>query len=266
MNNFTAGNYPDWATPVAELDKLSMTLDSKAMTYKFALPDGTVKSGAYTLDDKGVYTFEDGVPSYHIGGGDIMFFANSDNQLRILSLETIAGNVTGMWLGVRNGDKEEYVAYHFIPNAAGGSSTPEPEAVAVDNGKLVFGHLETDKNNFRIELYNEYGSTKDNSPVDLSALTFDYSMELTFSISGLSGDALTKEYNAGLMYTASGWWPSYSGVADVKIKGDGTYTVAYKPEAAVNGAIVFVIDIFDIVSDIADLDAVKVTIDSLKVL
>lgn len=91
-------------------------------------------------------------------------------------------------------------------------------------------------------------------------------MELTFSISGLSGDALTKEYNAGLMYTASGWWPSYSGVADVKIKGDGTYTVTYKPEAAVNGAIVFVIDIFDIVSDIADLDAVKVTIDSLKVL
>lgn len=160
MNNFTAGNYPDWATPVADLDKLSLTMDSKAMTYEFSMPDGTTVSGTYTLDEKGIYSFESGVPSYHIGGGDIMFFANSDNQLRILRLETMAGNVTSMWLGVRNGDKEEYVAYHFIPNAAGGSSTPEPKAVVVDNSKLVFGHLEGEKNNFRIEIYNDFGSTK----------------------------------------------------------------------------------------------------------
>ena len=140
------------------------------------MPDGTTVSGTYTLDEKGIYSFESGVPSYHIGGGDIMFFANSDNQLRILRLETMAGNVTSMWLGVRNGDKEEYVAYHFIPNAAGGSSTPEPKAVVVDNSKLVFGHLEGEKNNFRIEIYNDFGSTKNDSPVDLSALTFDYSM------------------------------------------------------------------------------------------
>lgn len=266
MNNFTAGNYPDWATPVADLDKLSLTMDSKAMTYEFSMPDGTTVSGTYTLDEKGIYSFESGVPSYHIGGGDIMFFANSDNQLRILRLETMAGNVTSMWLGVRNGDKEEYVAYHFIPNAAGGSSTPEPKAVVVDNSKLVFGHLEGEKNNFRIEIYNDFGSTKNDSPVDLSALTFDYSMKLTFSISGLSGDALTKEYNAGLMYTAPGWWPSYSGESDVKIKGDGTYTITYKPEAAINGAIVFVIDIFDIFSDITEPDAVKVTIDNLEIL
>lgn len=126
MNNFTAGNYPDWATPVADLDKLSLTMDSKAMTYEFSMPDGTTVSGTYTLDEKGIYSFESGVPSYHIGGGDIMFFANSDNQLRILRLETMAGNVTSMWLGVRNGDKEEYVAYHLFPMQQEALLLPNP--------------------------------------------------------------------------------------------------------------------------------------------
>ena len=52
----------------------------------------------------------------------------------------------------------------------------------------------------------------------------------------------------------------------MKVKGNGTYTIKMKPEAAYNGVIVFVIDIFDMFSDIADLDAVNVTIDSLKIL
>lgn len=266
MNNFTAGNYPDWATPVADLDQLAMTLDSKDMTYEFAMPDGTTVSGTYELDDKGIYTFSAGVPSYHIGGGDIMFFANSDNRLRILSLETISGNVVGMWLGVRNGDKEEYVAFHLIPNAGGGSSTPEATEIPVDNSKLAFGHLESESNNFRIEIYNEYGSTNGNSPVDISALVFDYSMELTFTISGLNGAAATGQYNAGLMYTAPGWWPSYSGTEDAKINGNGTYTITYRPGEAINGALVFVIDLFDIISDMDDPSAVTATIDSIKIL
>ena len=266
MNNFTAGNYPDWATPVSGLDQLSMTLDSKTMTYEFAMPDGTTASGTYTLDEKGIYTFSGNVPSYHIGGGDIMFGADGNNQLRILSIESAAGNVMGMWVGARSAEKDEYQAYHFIPNAGGGISQPEATSIAVDNSKLVWGHLETDKNNFRIELYNMYGETASASPIDPASIVFDYSMELTFTISGLTGDAATKEYNAGLMCTADGWWPAYSGTSDVKVKGDGTYTIKMKPEAAYNGVIVFVIDIFDMFSDIADLDAVNVTIDSLKIL
>lgn len=266
MNNFTAGNYPDWATPVSGLDQLSMTLDSKTMTYEFAMPDGTTASGTYTLDEKGIYTFSGKVPSYHIGGGDIMFGADGNNQLRILSIESAAGNVMGMWVGARSAEKDEYQAYHFIPNAGGGTSQPEATSIAVDNSKLVWGHLETDKNNFRIELYNMYGETASASPIDPASIVFDYSMELTFTISGLTGDAATKEYNAGLMCTADGWWPAYSGTSDVKVKGDGTYTIKMKPEAAYNGVIVFVIDIFDMFSDIADLDAVNVTIDSLKIL
>lgn len=266
MNNFTAGNYPDWATPVSGLDKLAMTLDSKAMTYEFSMPDGTTASGTYALDDKGTYTFSGSVPSYHIGGGSIMFAADNNNQLRILSIESAAGQVLGMWLGARSSEKDEYQAFHFVPNAGGGSSQPEAAAIAVDNSKLVWGHLEGDKNNFRVELYNMYGATASASPIDAASIAFDYSMELTFTISGLTGDAATKEYDAGLMCIANGWWPSYSGTSDVKVKGDGTYTIKMKPEAAYNGVIVFVIDIFEMFSDIADPDAVKVVIDSLKIL
>ena len=49
MNNFTAGNYPDWATVVDGLENLSMTLNSADMTYTFEMPDGTTTSGTYTL-------------------------------------------------------------------------------------------------------------------------------------------------------------------------------------------------------------------------
>ena len=88
MNNFTAGNYPDWATVVDGLENLSMTLNSADMTYTFEMPDGTTTSGTYTLDEDGIYTFSAGVPTYHIGGGDIMFSATAENQLRILSIDT----------------------------------------------------------------------------------------------------------------------------------------------------------------------------------
>ena len=111
-----------------------------------------------------------------------------------------------------------------------------------------------------------YGSTASDSPFDPNSIVFDYSMELTFTIRGLTGDAATKEYNAGLMCTGSDWRPQYSGTNDVKIKGNGTYTINMKAAGQYNGVIVFVIDIFDMFSDIADPEAVNVTIDSLKIL
>lgn len=266
MNNFTAGNYPDWATPVSDLDKLSITLDSKEMTYEVATPDGTTANGTYILDEKGIYTFSGTIPTYHIGGGDIMFNTDANNQLRILSIESASGNIMGMWLGARSSEKNEYIAYHFIPNAGSGNTTPEMTTINVDNSKLDWGKLENDKNNFRIELYNMYGNTASDSPFDPNSIVFDYSMELTFTISGLTGDAATKEYDASLICTANGWWPNYQGTSDVKIKGNGTYTIKLKPEAKYNGVIVFVIDILEMFSDIADPEAVNVTIDSLKIL
>ena len=267
MNNFTAGNYPDWATVVDGLENLSMTLNSADMTYTFEMPDGTTTSGTYTLDEDGIYTFSAGVPTYHIGGGDIMFSATAENQLRILSIETAGNSVMGMWLGNRSTEKDEYLAYHFLPNAGSGSGTPTATEIAVDNSKIVCGHLEEATNNFRIELYNMYGSTASNRPFDPASIVFDYSMELTFTISGLTGAAATNAYTAQLMCTADGWWPSVGeGQGTTTVQGDGTYTIRYSPSAAYNGVIVFCIDIQEMFSDIENPDAVTVTIDNLSIL
>ena len=267
MNNFTAGNYPDWATVVDGLENLSMTLNSADMTYTFEMPDGTSTTGTYTLDEDGIYTFDAGVPTYHIGGGDIMFGATAENQLRILSIETAGGTVMGMWLGQRSTEKDEYIAYHFLPNAGGGSSTPEATVIAVDNTKIDWGHLEETNNNFRVELYNQYGSTASNQPFDPNAIVFDYSMDLTFTISGLTGAAATNSYTAQLMCTANGWWPTVGeGEGMTTIQGDGTYTIHYSPSAAYNGVIVFCIDFLEMFSDIENPDGVTVTIDELSIL
>ncbi len=278
MNNFTAGNYPDWATVVDGLENLSMTLNSSSMTYTFEMPDGTTTSGTYTLDNSGIYTFSAGVPTYHIGGSDIMFGATAENQLRILGIETAGSTVMGMWLGNRSTDKDEYLAYHFLPEAGSGSNTPTATAIAVDNSKIVSGHLESDTNNFRIELYNIYGTTgasddgstpsyTANSPLDPTSLVFDYSMELTFTINGLSGAAVANSYTAQLTCIGTGWWPQVGeGVGSVTVRGDGTYTINYSPSSAYNGVIVFCIDIQGIFSDIENPDAVTVTIDNLSIL
>ena len=255
----------DWANLDGSL--MNMTLNSADMTYTFEMPDGTSTTGTYTLDEDGIYTFDAGVPTYHIGGGDIMFGATAENQLRILSIETAGGTVMGMWLGKRSTDKDEYQAYHFIPNAGGGSGMPEATVIAVDNTKIDWGHLEEASNNFRVELYNQYGSTASNQPFDPNAIVFDYSMDLTFTISGLTGAAATNSYTAQLMCTANGWWPTVGeGEGMTTIQGDGTYTIHYSPSAAYNGVIVFCIDFLEMFSDIENPDAVTVTIDNLSIL
>ena len=175
--------------------------------------------------------------------------------------------VMGMWLGQRSTEKDEYIAYHFLPNAGGGSSTPEATVIAVDNTKIDWGHLEEASNNFRVELYNQYGSTASNQPFDPNAIVFDYSMDLTFTISGLTGAAATNSYTAQLMCTANGWWPTVGeGEGMTTIQGDGTYTIHYSPSAAYNGVIVFCIDFLEMFSDIENPDAVTVTIDNLSIL
>lgn len=279
MNNFTAGNYPDWATPQANLDKLTMTLDSKDNSYEFVMPDGTTVSGTYELDDKGIYTFTNGVPTYHIGGGDIMFAATAENQLRILQVNMLGDVLQGMWLGQRSTEKDEYIAYHFIPAAGSGTTEPEYTTIAVDNSKLVWGDLEDNNDNFRIELYNIFGATgggsesapeyTDASPLDPTSIVFNNQMEVTFTISGLTGAAATGEYEAQLANcTAPGWWPNVGeDIPSVTVKGDGTYTITYNTaNAYTSGVIVFCIDIINMAPDIADPSAVSVTIDSLRII
>lgn len=144
------------------------------------------------------------------------------------------------------------------------------KVLTIDNSKLVYGDLEGN-GRIRIELYNEYGASKDNPSFDVNKLVFDNAMYVTFTISGindnLKADAQTS-FKAGLQFAAGGWDPSYwSGYDnnrfDSVVTGDGTYTVWCETGRAVNGALVFCIDILDLGASLEDVSLLNVQVDGI---
>lgn len=117
MNNWnTAADYPDWLGVVDSslYAGFSLTMDSKENTARFVLPDGNTVSTTFTLDDKGIFTFEAQVPSFTVIGW-ASFHTDANNALRIMSIEKDeSGRAIGMWLGAKDAEKDEYMAYHFI--------------------------------------------------------------------------------------------------------------------------------------------------------
>lgn len=55
---------------------------------------------------------------------------------------------------------------------------------AFDASKIQYGDLESN-GNYRIEIYNDYGSTKKNPPLDPKSLASSKSIEITFTVSGI---------------------------------------------------------------------------------
>ncbi|MCH4147078.1 MAG: hypothetical protein LKG25_00880 [Prevotella sp.] len=143
-------------------------------------------------------------------------------------------------------------------------------SVKVDNTKLNVGDIENN-GNIRIEIYNEYGSTKANPGINPNLIYFLNKMSVTFKLSGITfkSGASTK-YPAGLEYAANGWSPSYwsslSGDShDAVVTGNGTYTVTMETGgAAANGAIVFCIDIKNLAANVTDISSVKAEITSIN--
>lgn len=108
-------DYPDWlGTPdPAVYGNFSLSLNSIDSEAIITLPDGTEITTNYSLDEKGIYSFEAEVPDFPLIGW-ASFHTDANNQLRILSIEKDAsGSVIGMWLGARDPDKPEYMAYHL---------------------------------------------------------------------------------------------------------------------------------------------------------
>lgn len=54
-----------------------------------------------------------------------------------------------------------------------------------DASKIRYGNIEDNNNCYRIEIYNSYGTTAADSPIDPMTLTFADSLEVTFTIEGL---------------------------------------------------------------------------------
>ncbi|MFV0267211.1 MAG: hypothetical protein ACK5HT_08745 [Draconibacterium sp.] len=128
MNGWQSpGDYPDWLGGILDPSayaNFSMTMNSADQSVVFVTPDGTETTGTYTLDEKGIYSFDMPVPSFTLVGW-ASFSADANNQLRITKIEKDAGgNVTGMWLGKKDPEKPEYMVYHLVPQMGGGEVEP----------------------------------------------------------------------------------------------------------------------------------------------
>lgn len=61
--------------------------------------------------------------------------------------------------------------------------------VEFDGSKIKYGNIEDNNNCYRIELYNEYGLTKEDPPIDPKSIMFSKELSVTFTIEGLADDA-----------------------------------------------------------------------------
>lgn len=266
MNGWQAPeDYPDWlGTPDPSVyGSFSMTMNSNDQSVVFVTPDGTTTNGTYSLDDKGIYSFDVTVPSFTLINW-ASFAPDANNHLRILQIKKdLSGNVTDMWVGARDASAPQYTAFHLVAQTGGGSDNgPQGTEIAFDNSKLVIGDPE-DKGNLRLELYNEYGLTKADPGINTADLVFSNRIDVTFTISGITlKDDAVGNYDASMYYADADWTPNANGDV-IQVNGDGTYTVSYSPESDAEGAVVFVIDILGMGADITDLSAVTATIDKV---
>lgn len=140
----------------------------------------------------------------------------------------------------------------------------------MDFSKTEFVNKDGDNINGRIEIYNEYGNTKNNG-VDASALSFVGNMIVNFTITGIDGnlkDSASKNYRTELSYSEPNWTFAYWGGSEfgrTYVKGDGTYEVSASLTGQCNGAVVWTIELYDLWKDLIDTSKVQVKINSVLV-
>ena len=273
LNNWNSvSDYPDWTgfdeTIPPTYAEFALIMNSQDYTIEYIAPDGTTTEGTYTLDEKGVYTFDGVTPNFNICSW-VWLSTTAENQWRITKIEKDAGgNVTGMWVGARATDKDEYMVYKLIPQAAGsGPEAPQGTELDFDNSKFVFGDLEGN-GNLRLELFNEYGSTKADPPIDPATVVFNNRIQVKFTISGITlNDGAAGVYKTAFQMADADWssqfWGDGTAAGEASVTGNGTYTAYCEPGSPFDGTMVFLIDIKGMATDIADLSAVSATIDSI---
>lgn len=126
----SASKYDSWtgysASAAANFEKFSLTMNSEEKSIVYVDPSGNSTKGTYTLDEKGVYTFNGVTPNFVICGGWVTLATTADNQWRITKVEKDAmGVISGMWVGKRDPNKAEYMVYHLIPQVSSGTNATE---------------------------------------------------------------------------------------------------------------------------------------------
>lgn len=264
--------YPDWtgfgSSISVTYSDFSLIMNSQTNTVEYTAPNGTIETGTYTLDEKGIYTFIDVTPSFNICSW-VNLSTTTENQWRILSIEKdLSGNVTGMWVGALSTENPEYMCYKLVPQMGNSEADTSGTELVVDNTKLLFGNLEDNNDKFRIEIYSDYGDTKDNPPVVPADIIFGNSVEITFTLGGITLlDGAVGSYKTAIQMADADWsisdWGDGTGFGEATITGDGTYTVTWSPLGPYETALVFCIDIVDLIPDISDLTAVTAKIDKI---
>lgn len=260
----------------SELDVAAVASDSKLL-----LPTADQFRELFTSCTK-EWTTVDGVSGYKFTGpnGNSIFLPAAGS--RTVNDVTEAGSIGYYQTGSRAADKFS-VAYNFSSSDNSRINAPVYQAlsvrpvagrsfrkITVDSEKVKFVNKDGDGVNGRIEIYNEFGDTKADSPVNLEDVFFSRNMSVTFKIEGINDNLVEGadgSYKAELSYAAASWDPSYWGGipqwADI-INGDGTYTVSCQVDYASNGAVVWCVEILGLWKDLVDTDKVKVTVESVN--
>ena len=192
---------------------------------------------------------------------------------------TVEGNQAVYWTGDICVTNKAYAVAMTLENAAYSTSNaptytgalvrpvrkPYVNEIAADCSKLVIGDLESN-GRVRIELYNEYGSSKADPAIDPSVINFEKEMVIDFTLTGVTGnlkEGNAGSWRAGLEYADADWSPSYwsnfdGNYHDCIVTGDGSYRVSMSTDALAEGAVVFCIDINGLGADIVDMSKVKV--------
>ncbi len=76
--------------------------------------------------------------------------------------------------------------------------------IAVDESKLYYGDIEGN-GKIRLEIYNAYGDTSKDAPIDAAGFSFDDSLSVTFTVSGtgMGGDAAADDTAAATVDAAA---------------------------------------------------------------
>lgn len=147
---------------------------------------------------------------------------------------------------------------------------PFAKVIVPDSSKLNIGDLEGN-GRIRIEIYNEFGQTKNDPGVDISQINFSNSMAVTFTVKGINDnlkEGAATSFKAGLEFADASWDPSYwsnfsNQKYDAVVTGDGTYTVWMETASDVEGAVVFCIDIEGLGAALADAGKIQATVDKI---
>ncbi|MDO4826600.1 MAG: hypothetical protein Q4B16_03475 [Bacteroidia bacterium] len=257
----------NWCPVYAENTWLATPKDFGTMTFtqdgKVIVDDkgnGAQYEGTFTVDTENHTITLSGAKILHLDNFDVLV-TNWSTELKVMSLSEDGLQIAALR---DNSDEGQCLLVHNYADASlvGGNG----KETVFDTSKLVYGDIESN-GNLRLELYNEWGSSKADPCVDPSSFSFSKSLAVTFKLSGVEfKEGAAGQYNAALSYASGDWSVSYWGGTakqDALVTGDGTYTVWMPASSTASGIMVFVIDIKGMAADVADLGAVKAEIVSV---